>query len=373
LTISSKTLGFGIVGCGVIAPTHAEAIAATDGARLVAVCDVDPAKAQKIGEQYDVPYYTDLAAFSQHPNLEVASICVPSGLHASVGIPLAKSGKHLLVEKPIEVSVPAAQALIQACAEAQVTLGVISQHRFAPDVLKVREAVQSGELGQLVLGEAMIKWYRTQKYYDSAGWRGTYQLDGGGALMNQGIHYIDLLQWIMGPVASVKAATITRTHQIEVEDVGVAILHFANGALGSITGSTSVYPGLPERLEIHGSDGTAIIESDKLKSFQLRQELGNVGDYGMAAKLREQASQPSVPTPVPAEPKSGAANPAAIGAKAHAWQIADFVAAIRDNRPPAITGQDALRPLELILAIYRAAKSNCEVFLNETIDLSLKM
>lgn len=359
MTNANNMLGFGIVGCGVIAPTHAEAIAATEGTHLVAVCDVDPEKAQKIGEKYDVPYYTDLSAFSQHPGLEVACVCVPSGLHAQVGIPLAKSGKHLLVEKPIDVTVQAAKALIQACEEAQVKLGVISQHRFAPDVLKVREAVQNGELGTLVLGEAFIKWYRTQKYYDSADWRGTYELDGGGALMNQGIHYIDLLQWIMGPVVSVKAATITRTHQIEVEDVGVAILRFANGALGSITGSTSVYPGLPERLEIHGSDGTAIIESDKIKDFHLREELGNVGDYGMAAKLREKALQQTAPS----EPKSGAANPTAIGAKAHAWQTEDFVAAIRENRSPAVSGYDALRPLELILAIYQAAKTGCEVII----------
>jgi UDP-N-acetyl-2-amino-2-deoxyglucuronate dehydrogenase len=359
LTSSNKEFGFGIVGCGVIAPTHAEAIAATDGARLVAVCDIDPAKAQKIGEKYEVPYYTDLKAFSQHPGLAVACICVPSGLHATVGIPLAKSGKHLLVEKPIDVSVQAAKALIQACEDAAVKLGVISQHRFAPDVLKVREAVQSGQLGTLVLGEAFIKWYRTQKYYDSADWRGTYELDGGGALMNQGIHYIDLLQWIMGPVASVKAATITRTHQIEVEDVGVAILRFANGALGSITGSTSVFPGLPERLEIHGSDGTAILEADYLKDFHVREELGSVGDYGLAAKLREKSADQKPPD----EPKSGAANPAAVGAKAHAWQIADFVAAIRENRLPAVSGYDALRPLELILAIYQAAKTNCETVL----------
>lgn len=330
----SQALGFGILGCGVIAPTHAEAIAKTEGAKLVAVCDTDPAKARKIGERFAVPFYTDPAAFSRHVGLAAVSVCVPSGLHARAGIPLAESGKHLLVEKPIDVTVAAARALIDTCKQAGVQLGVISQHRFAPDVVRARELVQNGQLGTLVLGEAFIKWFRSQAYYDSADWRGTLELDGGGALMNQGIHYIDLLQWMMGSVVAIKAATMTRTHKIEVEDVGVAILRFANGALGSITGSTSVYPGLPERLEIHGDAGTIILESDKFKMLHLRSELGDAGNYGMSAKLA-QADE--------AEPEneksgaSGAANPAAIGSNAHAWQIEDFVGAIRDNRPPAIT------------------------------------
>jgi UDP-N-acetyl-2-amino-2-deoxyglucuronate dehydrogenase len=351
-------IGFGIVGCGVIAPTHAQAIAHTEGAKLVAVCDTDVTKARNLSERFDVPYYTDLAAFSRHSELSAVSLCVPSGLHARVGISLAQSGKHLLVEKPLDVTVAAGQSLIEACHQAGVKLGVVSQHRFAPEVVRARELVQSGELGTLVLGEAFIKWYRTQAYYDSGEWRGTCELDGGGALMNQGIHYIDLLQWIMGDVVAVKAATLTRTHKIEVEDVGVAVLRFANGALGTITGSTSVYPGLPERLELHGDAGTIVLEADKLKMVQLRSQLGEAGNYGQSGKIAQEASKSQ------SQEGSGAANPAAIGSNAHTWQMQDFVAAIRENRAPAISGENALKPLQIILAIYQAARENREVQLS---------
>ncbi len=348
-------IGFGVVGCGVIGPVHCDSIKQVAAARLVAVCDTDLQKARTLGERYAVPFYTDLAAFLQHPGLEVVNICVPSGYHAEIGVAAAQAGKHVLVEKPIEITLAAADRLITACDEAGVKLGVISQHRFAPDVLKIKAAIDNGQFGPLVLGEAVIKWYRTQEYYDSGDWRGTKALDGGGALMNQGVHYIDLLQWLMGPVVSIKAATITRTHQIEVEDVGVAILRFANGALGTITGSTSVYPGLPERLELHGRDATAIIEADRLKEFFLRSELGNPGSYGLSDKIAQQAQADSK--------EGGAADPAAIGISAHTTQVADFVAALRENRDPAITGRDARRPLEIILAIYRASEENREISL----------
>lgn len=351
-TKKSTPLGFGVVGCGVIGPTHCDAINQVEGATLLAVCDTSPEKAAKLGERYGVAYYSDLSAFLQHPGLDVVNVCVPSGYHGQVGIAAAQAGKHVLVEKPIEVTLEAADRLIAACEAAGVKLGVISQHRFAPDVQKVRQALENGEFGPMVLGEAIIKWYRSQEYYDSGDWRGTRALDGGGALMNQGVHYIDLLQWLMGPVVSIKATTLTRTHQIEVEDVAVAILTFASGALGRITGSTSIFPGLPERLEIHGQDATALIEADRLTAYYRRDEMGEVGSYGQSSK--------TLPTKTKAR-KGGAADPAAIGISLHIAQVADFVAAIRENRDPAITGPAARRPLEIILAIYGSSAENCEV------------
>jgi len=355
--MSTNPLNFGIIGCGVIAPTHAAAIQATAGAQLVGVYDPDSEKARTLAERYDVPHFSHLAQFLELPSLDAVNICVPSGHHATVGIQAARAGKHVLVEKPLDVSLQAADALIDACASAGVKLGVISQHRFAPDVVKVKAAIDSGLFGPLVLGDAAIKWYRTQAYYDSGTWRGTWGLDGGGALMNQGIHYIDLLQWLMGPVVSVKAATLTRTHQIEVEDVGVAIVRFASGAIGTITGSTSIYPGLPERLEIHGRDATALIELDVLQAYYLRSELGDVSNYGLHARGATHSNEAS---------NGGAANPAAISANLHAVQLADFVDAIHTNRAPAVSGKDARRPLELILAIYRSATEGVEVALSSS-------
>ena len=353
----ADTIGFGVVGGGAIGPTHCRAINGADGARLLAVCDSDPARAARLGQKFDVPSYTDLDAFLAHDRLEAVSLCVPSGLHASLGVKVAQAGKHLLVEKPIEVSLTAADELIEACEKAGVKLGVISQHRFAPDVQRLRQAIRAGELGPMVLGQAVIKWYRSQAYYDSGEWRGTYALDGGGALMNQGIHYIDLLLWLMGsPVAAVKGASVTRTHQIEVEDLAVATLEFADGSLGTITGSTSIYPGLPERLELHGQDGTAILEADRLIAYYTRRELGDVGNYGLnPAQLAQRVAE------LPQNEGERPDGPGSIGTDAHTAQIADFVAALRQDRPPAVTGHDARRPLELILAIYQSAREGREV------------
>ncbi len=346
----SKSVGFGVIGCGVIAATHCEAIKDAPDAELVAVFDIDPVRAKTVGDHYAVPFYTDQVAFLAHPGLDAVNILLPSGFHATVGIPAAKAGKHVLVEKPIDVSVEAALELIEACEAAGVKLGVISQHRFAPDVIKVKKAIEAGDFGPLVLGEASIKWYRTQKYYESGSWRGTRALDGGGALMNQGIHYIDLLLWMMGEVESVKAEVKTRTHAIEVEDLAVAVLRFANGALGSITGSTAIFPGLPETLEIHGQDATALIEKDVLKAFYSRATLGEVGSYGLKQKAGE---------------RQEVSGPVEVGHSLHTAQIADFAAAILEDRDPAITGRAALNPLEIILAIYQSAAENREVKLSE--------
>ena len=190
-------------------------------------------------------------------------VCVPSGLHAEVGVRAAKAGKHLVVEKPIDVTLAAADRLIEAARTAGVALTVISQHRFDPGLIELKRLLGEGALGRLVLGEASTKWYRTQAYYDSAGWRGTWAMDGG-SLMNQGVHYVDLLRWCMGPVTEVTAVCTTQAHQIEAEDTALAIVRFGSGAVGTILSSTAAYPGFPQRLEITGTEGTVIIEDGRI-------------------------------------------------------------------------------------------------------------
>lgn len=352
----NNTLGFGIIGCGVIGPTHADAILANaaQGARLVAVYDEIPAAAQKMGERYQVSAFTNLEEFLAQPNLDVVNICVPSGLHAKLGVAAAKAGKHVMVEKPIDITLEAADNLIRACRENNVKLAVISQHRFSPAMRQLRAAIEANRLGEMVLGDAIIKWYRTQQYYDSAGWRGTFAVDGGGALMNQGIHYIDLLQWTMGAVKSIKAVTKTRAHTIEVEDLAAAILQFESGAVGTIVGSTAIFPGLPERLEISGRDGTVIIEAGQIKTWELRDERGEVGNYGLPTSVANNQEKPGA---------TGAADPAAISGSGHTFQIADMLEAIRQNREPALNGEEARKPLEIILAIYKAANEDREITL----------
>ncbi len=352
--MTERTFGFGIIGAGVIAPFHARAIAELPNARLVAVADVIPEAAAQRGAELGVDHYSDIDTLLARPDVDVVSVCVPSGLHAEVGVRAAAAGKHLVVEKPIDITLEAADRLIGACRHHGVALAVISQHRFGGAVQRLRGLIDEGRLGRLVIGDAIVKWYRTQAYYDSGEWRGTWSLDGGGSLMNQGVHYTDLLQWMMGPVDRVFARCATAAHErIEVEDIAVAVLHFASGALGVLQASTAVYPGLPERLEVTGTGGTVVIEAGRMRICELKDEKGETEAYG--AKVR---------TGEPAGDENGGANdPAAISHAGHRIQIADLLEAIQTGRPPTITGEEARKPLELILAIYQSAREGREVSL----------
>ena len=335
--------GFGIVGAGVISATHADAIASLAAARLIAVTDTEPGRAEAFAARHDCAAEPDLDALLARDDVDVVSICVPSGLHAEVGIRAAAAGKHLVVEKPVEVSLPAADRLLGATRAAGVVVTVISQHRFDPGLIELRRLLEDGQLGRLVLGEASTKWYRSQAYYDSAAWRGTWARDGG-SLMNQGIHYLDLLLWAMGPVAEVTALYSTQSHQIEAEDTALAVLRFRSGAMGTIVTSTAVFPGFAQRLEISGTGGTVVIEDGEI----IRCDLGG----GNAA--------PGVPDSLTGRGRAPApaANPAGLGVASHAAQIGDFLDAIDAGRPPAVTGEDGRAALEIVCAVYESARDD---------------
>jgi UDP-N-acetyl-2-amino-2-deoxyglucuronate dehydrogenase len=335
-----------------IAPKHAEAIQATPGAKLVAVLGTRPDRAASFAAQYGGQPYTELAAFLAHPALSVVNICVPSGDHARFGIAAAQAGKHIMVEKPLEVSLEAADRLIAACREAGVKMAVISQRRFEPDIQRLRQTIEAGHFGPLLSADVFIKWYRSQEYYDSAPWRGTYRMDGGGALMNQGVHYVDVIRWLVGPVKSVRAITRTADHNIEVEDLALALLTFENGAVGVLEASTIHYPGLLERVELTGRNGTAVVEAGKFKVWE----------------FKDRSSQPLEENPVQIDDlpgESGAKNPGDITSRGHAYQVADMVAAIREGREPAITGEEGRKPLAIIQAVYKSAREGREIFLAE--------
>jgi UDP-N-acetyl-2-amino-2-deoxyglucuronate dehydrogenase len=348
------TRGFGIVGTGVIAAWHADAIALLSKtglpeARLVAVTDVAPGAAAAFAAARGGTAEPDLAALLARRDVEVVCVCVPSGLHALVGVQAAKAGKHLVVEKPIDVSLDAADRLIEAAEAAGVALTVISQHRFDLGLVELKRLLGAGALGRLVLGEASTKWYRTQAYYDSAAWRGTYAMDGG-SLMNQGVHYVDLLRWCMGPVSEVTAVCSTQAHQIEVEDTSLAIVSFASGAVGSILSSTAAFPGFPQRLEITGTEGTVIVEDGQIVRRALRTDPPG-GDGAAAA---------AVPASAAAGP---AADPPALQVASHAAQIADLLAAVDSGREPAVSGQSAREALEIVLAVYESSRAGRPVAL----------
>ncbi|MHB8644564.1 MAG: Gfo/Idh/MocA family protein [Thermomicrobiales bacterium] len=351
-----EKIGFGIVGGGVIGPLHARAITAQPDARLVAVCDIEPEAATKLASEFGAEAMTDLDAMLAREDIQVVNVCVPSGLHAAIGIRAAHAGKHVICEKPIDITLDAADRLIAACDAAGVKLQVISQHRFGAGMQRLKKAIDDGALGTLVMGNASIFWYRAQAYYDSGGWRGTWALDGGGCLMNQGVHYVDLLRWAMGPVASVSAKTGTLAHErIEVEDVAVAIIRFESGAVGALIGTTDAFPGYTCRLEIVGTEGSVVLEDGEIKAWNLKSEIGEVGAYGRSKEARRAEASRN------GKSGQGAADPAAISWGGHAYEVRDMIDAIRGDRAVALPGPSARNALELILAVYRSAETGREV------------
>ena len=339
-----RKLKIGIVGTGAITGKHADAIKEIENAELVALCSSSPERARVAQEKFGIDTYSDVSAFLTHPELDVVCICTASGHHMEAGLLAAKAGKHLLIEKPIEINLARADQLIEICEANNVKLGVIFQNRFSADYLKLKTAVQAGKFGKLLMGNAHVNWYRAPEYYNTSPWKGTLKGDGGGAFMNQGIHTFDLLLDIMGDVQSVYSKVKTALHAIEGEDLGAAIVTFENKALGNITASTALYPGLPERLEIFGKNGSAVLEAGKLIQWSIQGE----------------ESEPIV---ADAPTGSGAANPMAIGHALHSAQWKHFVNAILENEPVMVEGKIARKSVELIRAIYKSSELEKEVAL----------
>jgi predicted dehydrogenase len=352
----AERIRFGILGCGVIGPHHARAIAALpDEAALVAVADRHLERAEKLSQQYRVPAYSGLDELLRLPDLDAVCICTPSGEHATHAVSVLDAGKHVVIEKPIDIRREAIERVRAARRSEAQKVAVISQHRFDTSSRIVRDAITQGRLGRLTVGTAQIRWWRSQEYYDSGAWRGTWALDGGGALMNQSIHTIDLLQWMMGPVVEVSAYTGLLAHQrIEVEDSAVAIIRFASGALGVIEGTTAAYPGLTARLEVHGDRGSAVIDNDELVYFHT----AGVGEestaYGASGGGNQAAEVLLQYGALAAGPAAGA-DPASLSL-AHRDQFQDFIAAIREDREPLVDIEEGRKPVEIILAIYESAR-----------------
>lgn len=337
---------FGIIGCGAISSVHAQAITSLHNAELVAVADVAPEKAGKISSQFGGDAYEDYRRLIARGDIDIVNICVPSGIHGKAAIDTMKAGKHVIVEKPIDVNIETADEMIRVSGETGRKLAVVSQHRFDPSSVAVSQAVEQGRFGRLLLGNAYVKWHRTQAYYDSGEWRGTWALDGGGALINQSIHTIDLLQWIMGPVESIVAYAATLAHDIEVEDVAAASVRFQNGAVGSIEGTTLAYPGLSARLEVYGENGSAIIDNDELVHWSFRDKhpeddtiLGALKGADVSALTRT------------------------LTFPSHARQFADMIAAVEEDRAPAVDGLEGRKALEIVLAVYEAVRQERPVAL----------
>jgi UDP-N-acetyl-2-amino-2-deoxyglucuronate dehydrogenase len=346
----TEDLRFGIIGCGVIGQVHADAIERLPGSTLVAVADSEGTRADDLARRYKIHSYDSVQEMLDREDLDVVTIATPSGLHAAQAIQVMRSGRHVIVEKPMDITLEAVDEMLRVQQEAGVKMAVISQRRFDPAARRVRSLVEQGAFGRLVAGNAHVLWWRSQEYYDSGGWRGTWSMDGGGILMNQSIHSIDLLQWFMGPVRSVLAYTATLVHEMETEDTGVAALRFESGALGTIVGTTGAYPGITARVEILGDRGSAVLEEDVLTHLRyVGDGEGEVGPYGTLGKHPHAGEEDGMESEY-------ADNP-------HSRQFADMVDAIRSGGAPLLDGYGARHPVEIILAIYESARTGKEVVL----------
>ena len=346
-----KQFDFGIIGCGMIAGIHRKAIEKIEGCRVAAVFDPAPGRAEAFTAESGARGYTDLDAFLADPDIIAVMVATPSGLHLDGALAAINAGKHTLVEKPLEITVERCDRLIKAADEKGVTLGGIFHSRYFEVPKLIKKAVEDGRFGVISLADAQVKWFRSQEYYDSGAWRGTWNLDGGGALMNQSIHAIDLLQWFMGPVAEVSGKIATLAHErIEVEDTAVATLRFANGALGVIEGTTAAYPGFLKRIEICGSKGSVIMEEESLKAWDFADET--------EADREIKAAYMGV-----SDSSGGAADPGAINYLGHKMEIANFVDAVRGGQPFALNGREARKAVEIIEGIYTSSRTGKTVSL----------
>lgn len=339
--MSHTTVRIALVGCGRIAQNHFDAIAKVDGLELSAVCDVDPARAKAAGEANKVPSFTSYEEMLAKASCDAVAICTPSGLHPQHGMLAAHAGKHVISEKPMAITLSAADELVAACDNAHVHLFVVKQNRLNPAIQLLRHAVEKGRFGRIYLANATVRWTRPQSYYDSADWRGTWEFDGG-AIMNQASHYVDLIQWLVGPVESVMAKTATLARQIETEDTGVALLKFRNGALGVIEVTMLTYPkNLEGSITILGEKGTVKVGGTAVNKVDAWQFADHDADDDHIVEA--------------------ATNPPNVYGFGHEGYYRNVLAVLRGEAKPDTDGRSGRKSLELILGIYESAKTGREV------------
>lgn len=344
-----KKLNVGIIGCGTIARVHAQALTKSNNTTLNSVFSRTKKNAKAMGEEFNVKWYTDWSEFISDTNLTAVSICTPSGNHLDYGVLAASAGKHVIVEKPIEITIERAKKLINVCEDNKVALAVIYQSRFTPEIKSLNEKLKNDEIGKLFMGDAYIKWFRDQNYYDSGEWRGTITLDGGGTMINQAIHTIDLLQWFMGDIESIYGHIDTLTHErLEGEDNAVAVVRYKSGAMGIIQGSTSIQPAQARRIEIHGKNGTAILNGDKVSILK---------ENNLDTSTNEKKGK-----------SSGASSPlAGFSIEPHRHQFEAISDAIRKGIEPPVSGHESLKSLAIVMAIYESSKTNQSINMDEFI------
>src|SRR5882762_524767 len=332
------TIRLGLIGGGNISETHARAAMTVPGVEVSAIYGSNSTKVERLCGECGATPYSDFERFLGHKPMEFVAIGSPSGLHAEQGIAAARRGLHVLTEKPLEISTQKGRELIAAANEARVKLGVFFQDRFKPDIIQVKKWMDAEILGKPILADARVKWFRPTSYYADSRWRGSLALDGGGALINQAIHTVDLLLWLFGDVVSVQAQKKTTMHKIEAEDTLVALMEFANGAVGVLQATTSAYPGYPRRVELTGTEGTIILEHDRLLAADLRNPPSEGQSLG--------------------DDQNPSSNSATVSdVRGHRAVFEDFIQAIQTDGDPRCSGQEGIRSLGLVEAMYEACRS----------------
>lgn len=337
----TATVRIALVGCGRISRNHFDAIAKIPELQLVAVCDVVEARAREAGTREDVPWFTSYAKMLEHTPCDVVALCTPSGLHPQHGILAARAGRHVICEKPMAISLSSADELVQTCDDAGVHLFVVKQNRLNPPIQLLKRAIDKGRFGRLYLANTTVRWTRPQEYYDQASWRGTWEFDGG-AFMNQASHYVDLIQWLVGPVESVMAKTATLARRIETEDSGVALLKFRSGALGVIEVTMLTYPrNLEGSITLLGEKGSVKIAGTAVNKVETWQ----FADYDDDDKLVDSATY----------------TPPNVYGNGHEGYYRNVMAVLRGEATADTDGRAGRKSLELILGIYESAKTGHEV------------
>lgn len=349
-----------IVGCGVIGRQHAEVLASLPNAEVVAVVDAVQSAAVGLADKLDREWaqprpavFTTLEEALAAQDADLVAVCTPSGMHASIAEEAIAAGKHVVIEKPLDVDLARARTIAVAADRAKaagLVVSVISQHRFDPSSIAVARAVEGGRFGRLTSGVASVAWWRSQGYYDSGEWRGTWDLDGGGAVMNQGVHTVDLLIWFLGKPVEIHAHTALLAHErMEVEDTAVATIRFASGALGVVHATTAAYPGLTVRVQIHGSEGSAVIDNDELTYFHAMDASSERSDMGLGLRGNQaRAELGEAAANLPAQDPT-------IDSNGHTRQYKDILEAIAEGRQPGVTVGDAVTALATVRAIYISA------------------
>lgn len=335
-----RPVGFAVIGAGLVGPTHARFASEAEGAKLRVVCDLREDRGRPVALENDATWVADYREVMRRDDIDVVTICLPTALHLEVATAAAEAGKHVLVEKPIELNIERARALVDVCKRNGVKLGAIFNRRFVYGTRRTHDAVHNGDLGTMLVADMRFKSWRTAEYYSESGWRGTWDKEGGAALINQGIHGVDLMTWIAGPIKRVQGYARHLRHHIEGDDTTIAVVEYASGALGIIQCTTSVYPKQPDCMEFHGKKGTIVLEDYEIVGW----DLDNGSDAG--APSDEERALP------------GAERGTSVG---HFFQVQDMANAVREGRDPVIRGEDVLHSLAVVQAIYEAERTGAAV------------